>query len=111
MRLKKEFYCKGSEIMKLYPELCTGKWAVVLSLGFLALLIVFFLFMAQGFVDFDTGHWWDLTVAISVFLIVPAFLLSIIAIRKEKTTLTYVVLIIGLLMIVFLLTHSLLISD
>lgn len=97
--------------MKLYPELKTGKWAVVLTIGFLALLTVFFLFMAFGHVGFDTGHWWDVTVAIAVLLIIPAFLLSAVAIRKEKTTLTYAVLIIGLLVIVFLLTHSLFISD
>lgn len=74
-------------------------------------MIIFFLFMSLGYVDFDTGHWWDLTVAIAVLLIIPAFLLSAVAIRKEKTTLVYAVLIIGLLAIAFLLTHSLFISD
>ena len=97
--------------MKPYPELKTGKWAVILTIGFLTVLIIFFLLMSIGYVDFDTGHWWDLTVAIAVFLIVPAFLLSVIAIRKEKTTITYAALVIGLLAIAFLLTHSLFISD
>lgn len=97
--------------MKVFPEIRLGKWAVILTLIVILLLVIFFLFKALGLVDFDTGHWWDLTLAIAVPVELTAFGLSIKAIRKERTILTYCSIIIGLAAVLFLLTHSLYIND
>jgi len=97
--------------MKAFPETRVGKWAVGLTLACVLLLLTFFLFMAMGLVDFNTGHWWDVTVAVAVAIELPAFILSIMAIRKERTILTYSALILGIIAVLFLLTHSLYIDD
>lgn len=75
------------------------------------LLILFFLFMAAELVSFETGHWWDILIGIVVPIELIAFVLSIIAFRKEKTVLTCCSLILGVLAVIFLLTHSLYIND
>lgn len=97
--------------MKMLPENRIGKWSVGITIGCILLLVVFFLLKLVGLVDFDTGHSWDATVGIIVPLELIAFILSILAIRKEKSILTWCSLILGVLAIIFLLTHSLFISD
>ncbi len=97
--------------MKTLPENRFGKWAVGMTFACLLLLTVFFLLMAVGLVDFDTGHWWDATVAIAAPLELLAFIFSMIAIRKEKSVLTWFSLILGAVAVIFLLTHSLYIQD
>jgi hypothetical protein len=67
--------------------------------------------MATGLVDFDTGHWWDVTLGFAVPLELLAFALSIRAVRKERAVLIYCSLVFGLIAILFLLTHSLYIHD
>jgi len=97
--------------MKTLPESRLGKWAVGMTLVYVILIVVFFLFMAIGLVDFDTGHWWDITVGIAVPIALIAFVLSILAVRKERTILTRCALVFGILAVLFLLTHSLYIHD
>lgn len=97
--------------MKTFPESKQGKWAVVMTLTCLLLLVIFFLFMAMGLVDFDTGHWWDITLGLAVPLELLACALSIRAVRMERAALTYCSLILGLIAILFLITHSLYIHD
>ena len=97
--------------MKKYPESRLGKLAVGLTTIYIITLLIFFLFMALGIVDFDTGHCWDITLGIVIPIELVAFVLSIIAIGKEKTTLVKFSLIVGIISILFLLTHSLYIKD
>ncbi|MDD4705918.1 MAG: hypothetical protein PHS24_01720 [Bacilli bacterium] len=97
--------------MKRLPESLTGKWAVGTTLIYVILIIVFFLFMAIGMIDIDKGHWLDITLGIAVPIALIAFVLSIIAIRKERTILTLCSLALGILVVLFLLTHSLYIHD
>lgn len=97
--------------MKTFPESRLGKWAVGMTLACLLLLVTFILCMAIGVVDFDTGHWWDVTIGVAVPIELAAFALSIMAIRKERSVLTYCALIFGVIAILFLLTHSLYIHD
>lgn len=97
--------------MKKYPESRIGKFAVGLTMIYIIILLLFFIFMGIGIVDFDTGHWWDITILIAIMVELVAFVLSIIAIRKERTTLVKFSLIIGIISILFLLTHSLYIKD
>lgn len=97
--------------MKIFPETPLGKWAIGMTSACLLFLLSFFWFMALGFVDFDTGNWWDVTIGVVVPVGLVAFVLSILAVRKERTVLTYCSLILGLMAILFLLTHSLYIHD
>ncbi len=97
--------------MKRYPESKLGKWAVGLTMIYIIILLIFFLLMGIGIVDFDTGHIWDITLGIVVPIELVGFVLSIIAIRKDKTALIKFSLIVGIISILFLLTHSLYIND
>lgn len=96
---------------KIFPESRLGKWAVWMTLTCILVLLIFFLFMAMGIVNFDTGHWWDVTIGIAVIIEFVAFVLSIMAIRKEQTVLIYCSLTFGIIAVIFLLTHSLFIND
>lgn len=97
--------------MKILPQSGLGKWAVCMTLIYILLIAVFFLFMAIGLVDFDTGHWWDITVGAVVPIELIATVLCIIVIRKERSILTCCSLALGILIVLFLLTHSLYIHD
>lgn len=97
--------------MKVFPESRLGKWAVILTLIVLLLLTVFFLFMVIGLVDFDTGPWWNLTLLFAVPIELTAFAISIIAAKRERTVLINCSLILGIIAVLFLLTHSLYIHD
>jgi uncharacterized membrane protein YecN with MAPEG domain len=97
--------------MRRLPESRLGKRAAGMTLLYVLLIVVFFLFMAAGLVDFDTGHWWDVTVGVAVPIALTAFILSILAVRKEQTVITWCSLVLGGLVILFLLTHSLFIHD
>lgn len=98
-------------MVKTFPESCLGKWAVGLTLTCILVLVIFFLFMAMKMVNFNTGHWWDVTLGIVVIVEFAAFVLSIMAVRKERTVLTYCSLAFGIIAVIFLLTHSLYIHD
>ncbi|TJX14946.1 hypothetical protein E9840_04385 [Tissierella creatinini] len=97
--------------MNFYHESKIGKLAVGLTMLYLIILLLFFLLMSMGIVDFDTGHYWDITLGVLVVVELAAFVLSIIAIRKEKTILVKFSLVIGILSLAFLLTHSFFIND
>ncbi|TSA46027.1 hypothetical protein D4R52_01350 [bacterium] len=62
--------------------------------------------------SFD-DHWWDVTVPLLFLTSMAALILGIIAIRKkqESSVFVHVSVILGLLTILFVLSHSLFISD
>ena len=97
--------------MKTMPESRLGKWAAGMTLLYVILTVVFFLLMAIGLVDFDTGRWWDVTIGAAIPIALIAFVLSIMAVRKERAILTYCSLVLGILVVLFLLTHSIYIHD
>lgn len=97
--------------MKTFPKNRMGKWAVSLTFVYVILIVVFFVFFAVGLVNFDTGHWWDITVGTAAPIALVALVLSIFAVRKERTVLTLCSLVLGILLVIFLLTHSLYIHD
>jgi len=97
--------------MPVKPLTNIGKIAVLLQFTVVTILLVFFVFMLIDMVDFDTGHWWDTVVGIVAPIEVIAFVLSVFASKKDKSVLVRVSLILGAAAIVFLLTHSLFISD
>lgn len=95
------------------PKTWIGKLPVGLTMLYLLLLTVFFVFMLLGLVTFNEGHRWDWTVGISVILILSAFITGIIAVIKSKNRSVLLYISIGILScsLLFLLLHSLFIND
>ena len=96
----------------LLPKTRLGKWSVWLNVFFFAVISAsVVLVKVLGILSYD-DHWWDVTVLV-FFASIAAFILGIIAIikNKERSVSVYVSVIVGLLSILFLLLHSLFISD
>jgi len=90
-----------------------GKWAVGLNTFFLLVIATSIILVnVLGILSYD-DHWWDVTVPLVFFASITAFILGLIAIRKNKESsiLVYASVIIGLLAILFILLHSLFIND
>jgi uncharacterized membrane protein YecN with MAPEG domain len=87
-------------MMKVVPESSAGKRAVGLTSASIVLLVIFLLFETMGFI-----------LLVAILLELAALVLSIKALRKERTILTYCALIFGVVVILFLLSHSLFIQD
>ena len=98
--------------MQLKPQTKLGKWSVQLNAFFLIIITISIILVnVLGILSFD-DHWWDATVPIIFFASIAAFILGIIAtIKKERSVLVYISVIIGLLAILFIFTHSLFIND
>jgi len=95
------------------PTSLSGKWSVGLNSLFLIVIAAsIILVKVLGILSFD-DHWWDVTVPVSFFASIAAFVLGIIAIRRNKETsaLVYISVIIGFLTILFIPLHSLVIND
>ena len=95
------------------PKTRSGKWSVWLNAFFLIVIIISIILVnVLGLLSYD-DHWWDVTVPIVFFASIVAFILGIIAIRKnkERSVLVYSSVIIGLLAILFIFLHSLFIND
>ena len=96
--------------MKL-PKTKTGNLAVGLMGVCLLVLLGFFLFMAAGVTDFDTGHAWDIAVAVASASGLAAFVLGLVSWKKDPVLLVRSSVLLAALGILFLLTHSLFIND
>jgi hypothetical protein len=98
--------------MQLKPQTKLGRWSVWLNAFFLIIITIsIFLVNALGTLSFD-DHWWDVTVPILALATITAFILGIIAIiKRERSVLVYMSVIIGLLAILFIPLHSLFIND
>jgi asparagine N-glycosylation enzyme membrane subunit Stt3 len=95
------------------PKTRLGKWSVWLNAFFLIVIVISIILVnVLGLLSYD-DHWWDVTVPVVFFASIVAFILGILAIRKNKESsiLVYISVIIGLLTILFILLHSLFISD
>ena len=95
------------------PKTRSGKWSVGLNAFFLIVISISVLLVkVLGILSYD-DHWWDITVPLVFSASIAAFILGIIAIRKNKepSILVYGSVIIGLLAILFIFLHSLFISD
>jgi len=95
------------------PKTRSGKWSVWLNAFFLIVIIISIILVnVLGLLSYD-DYWWDVTVPLVFFASITAFILGIIAIRKNKehSALVYISVIVGLLSILFILFHSLFIND
>jgi len=94
------------------PKNRLGKWSVGLNTFFLIVIVSSLLLVKiLGILSFN-DTWWDVTVLVFI-LSIAAFILGVIAIRKNKesSSLVYASVIVGLISILFLLLHSLFIND
>lgn len=95
------------------PKTKLGKWSVGLHVFFLIVIIVsIFLVKILKLLNFD-DHWWDVTVPIVFSASITAFIVGIIAKRKYQNSSISVLLSIflGLCVILFIIFHSLFITD
>ena len=94
------------------PKTTLGKWSVGLNVFFLIAIatscVLVLVFKILSFGD----RWWDVTVPILALATITAFILGIIAIiKKDRSVLVYLSVIIGLLAILLIPLHSLFIND
>jgi len=96
----------------LWPRTKLGKWSVGLNIFFLIGVLSAVLLTVFGILDPDIGHWWDIEVALIFPASILAFIFGLIAIKKKDySVLVYTSTVVGLLTILFILLHSLFISD
>jgi hypothetical protein len=98
--------------MKLKPKTKLGKWSVYLNIFFLiVILISVILVKLLGVLNFG-DRWWDITVLVFISPII-ALIIGIIDIKKNKehSFLVYLSILISILVILFVLLHSLFIND
>ena len=99
--------------MYLMPKTRSGKWSVWLNVFFMIVIITSIILVnVLSILSYD-DHWWDVTVPLVFSASITAFVVGIIAVRKnkERSILVYLSILLGLLVILFLLLHSLFISD
>lgn len=95
------------------PRTNLGKWSVGLNAFFLIVIAIsIILVKVLKVLSFD-DHWWDVTVPIAFLATIVAFIIGIIAVTKskERSALIYLSLLISTCAILFILLHSLFISD
>jgi hypothetical protein len=95
------------------PKTLLGKWSVGLHIFFLtAVIISVVLVKVLGIISFD-NHWWDVTAAIIFPASIIAFIIGLIAKIKnnDNSALVLLSIILGVLVILFILLHSLFIND
>jgi len=95
------------------PQTKLGKWSVCLHAIFVAAVILA-ITLALGLKILSFGDtWWDISVPILLALSITALVLAILARTKSKDHSASVMLslVLGILVIIFTLTHSLFIND
>lgn len=99
--------------MKIKPETKLGKWSVWLNTFFLMVIAISVILVNSISILSYDDHWWDITVPLVFAASIAAFVIGIIAVRKNKdrSVLVYLSILIGLLTILFIPLHSLFISD
>jgi len=97
----------------LKPETSLGKWSVGLHTIFVVVIVAsIVLVKVLGILNFD-DHWWDVTVPFAFLMSITAFIIGIRAVKnkKERSILVFLSILLGLCVILFVLLHSLFISD
>lgn len=99
-------------ILSNLPKTKLGKWSVALQgLFLISVILSISLVKVVNVLRFD-NHWWDVIAGIAFPASIIATIFGIIAKRKkDDSILVLFSIIIGILILVFILTHSLFISD
>lgn len=97
----------------IIPKSRLGKWSVWLNAFFLiTAAISCLLVLVLKILNFD-DHWWDVTVAVIFPASIIALITGIMAVtkNKERSVLVNISIFIGVCTVLFILLHSLFISD
>jgi hypothetical protein len=97
----------------LMPTTALGKWSVGLNAFFLIVAgISCVLVLVLKVLDFN-DHWWDATVPVIFSASIIALIAGIRASRKnaDRSVLVYLSIFVGVCTVLFILLHSLFISD
>lgn len=99
-------------ILSNLPKTKLGKWSVALQgLFLISVILSTFLVKVINVLRFD-DRWWDVTAGIAFPASIIATIFGIIAKRKKDDSLLVLLSVItGLIVILFIFTHSLFISD
>ena len=95
------------------PKTTLGKWSVGLNAFFLiAVATSCVLVLILKILNFD-DHWWDVTVAVTFPASIIALVTGITAVgkHKEHSVLVNISIFVGVCTVLFILLHSLFISD
>jgi len=95
------------------PKTKLGKWSVGLNAFFLiAVATSCVLVLILKILNFD-DHWWDVTVAVTFPASIIALVTGITAVgkHKERSVLVNISIFVGVCTVLFILLHSLFISD
>jgi len=95
------------------PKTTLGKWSVGLNAFFLiAVATSCVLVLILKILNFD-DHWWDVTVAVTFPASIIALITGITAVgkHKEHSVLVNISIFVGVCTVLFILLHSLFISD
>lgn len=95
------------------PKSKLGKWSVGLNAFFLTVVAVSIVLVEALKMLFFDDHWFDVTAAVAFPTSIIALIIGILAVKinKERSSLVYLSIIIGVCTILFILLHSLFISD
>ena len=98
--------------MKIMPTTVLGKWSVGLNALFLvAVTVSVILVKVLGLLSFD-DRWWDITVLVFPTSVIGAIIGAVAVLkRKDRSIPVYVSISIGTCTFLFLIFHSLFISD
>ncbi|HQM38701.1 MAG TPA: hypothetical protein PLT91_00500 [Clostridia bacterium] len=98
--------------MKFMPKSLAGRLSVILTAISLLAIIIFFITMLCGIVNFES-RLWDVCLCICVVCELFALIFSITALIRfsDKTISVFISLILSSLSIAFVLVHSLFIKD
>jgi uncharacterized membrane protein YfcA len=94
------------------PKTTSGKWSVRLNTFFVIVTTLsILLVLVFKILSFD-DHWWDVTVPILALATIIALFFGIKAVKnKDRSVLVFVSIFISVCAILFVLLHSLFISD
>lgn len=97
--------------MNVKPKTKLGRWSIGLNIFFLIIIIAsIMLVKVFNVLDFD-DTWWDVTATVFLAPII-SLVLGIIALKKkENSQLVYLSIFFSALVVIFILLHSLFISD
>ena len=98
----------------IHPKTVLGKWSVGLNAFVLIVIAISVIFvLVLGILSFD-DHWWDVTVPLLILATLVALVTGITSVvrkNRDRSVLVYLSIVVSILAILFVLLHSLFISD
>ena len=95
------------------PSTTAGKWSVGLQAFFLIVIITSVVVVKVLKILIFDDHWWDVTVALAFPASIVAGIIGVVAVKKyeDRSAVVYLSLFVSVCTVLFILLHSLFISD